>query len=139
MKNMPPIKIAFFILMRMVQYNIIEVAMIIGLLIAYSVGGVHPVALWIGFGLTALWVVSVSSTYAHTFAKQQVLAREMYILDFLSATVFICGLVWIVRHEDWYFPAMFALAAAQNFRYTCLSSSWLLAERRANEHRDDQM
>ena len=129
------------VLQRVLTYNLLEVSLAVGLLVAYTNDVVvWPVVLWGGFIMAAMYVLATSMSYAQEFAKEQVLERTMYILDFFSGALILLGLAWIVKHEDWQFSAMFLLAAAQHLRYTCLSIKWLLEQDRdANGHTNDKM
>ena len=140
MRELTTRELIFGVLQSMLTYNLIEVVLAIALSITYYCGvGVWPLVLWSGFILSASYVISTSLNYAQEFAKEQVLGRDIFITDFFSGAVILCVLAWIVRHEDWQFSVMFLLAAAQHFRYTCLSLKWLLDEKEANEHPKDKM
>ena len=128
------------VVQRMLTYNLVEVSLAIALSITYYFGAeVWPLVLWSGFLLSASHIISTSMNYAQEFAKELVLGRELFLLDFFSGAVILCVLAWIVRHEDWQFSVMFLLAAAQHFRYTCLSLKWLIDQKEANGHPNDKM
>lgn len=126
------------IIQRALQYNILEVLWIVGLLIGYSNGGtIWSVALWVGFGLAALWSLLVGTKEAYIQARAMVLNRELYISDTITGACFLFMLAFLVRGELWQFPVMFLLAAGQHLRYTYLSVRWLRDERLLkNEHND---
>ena len=122
-------------------YNFVEVLLAIALSITYYSGAeVWPLVLWSGFIMSASHVLSTSMAYAQEFAKELVLGRQLFFVDFFSGSVFLCVLAWIVRHEDWQFSVMFLLSAAQHLRYTCLSFKWLIEQKESHEkHFNDKM
>ena len=141
MRQVTKVKLITAILLRMVSYNSVEVLWAIALSITYYSGAeVWPLVLWSGFILSASHVLSTSMAYTQEFAKELVLGRQLFFVDFLSGSVIHCVLAWIVRHEDWQFSVMFLLAAVQHLRYTCLSFKWLIEQKEAHEqHSNDNM
>lgn len=134
------VRLIMAVLRRMVSYNLVEVLFALALSYTYYAGAeVWPLVLWSGFILSASHVLSTSMAYAQDFAKKLVLGRQLFFVDFLSGSVILCVLAWIVRHEDWQFSVMFLLAAAQHLRYTCLSFKWLIEQKAHEKHSNDKL
>lgn len=112
-----------------IMYNRVEIFLIISFLVMQAHGGIWPVALWTGLGLSAWWILMTSTQDAHDHAVELIKNKHLVIQDTLLGGLLLLWLAYIVRNEMWFFSVMFLLTAVQNFRYTYMIKSWVRSTR----------
>jgi hypothetical protein len=109
-----------------IQHSYIELIFYTLFFVGVSTGDgqVHPLILWSSFVAASVWVLLTCTEDAHVEAKLCVLEGSLSVADFIVCATILIMAAFLLRHQDWYFPAMLLIAAAQNIRYTVLSVSW---------------
>jgi len=124
-------------IVRALVYNRVELFFMFSLLLMQEYGGIWPVALWAGLSLCAWWVIMTSVQYAHEHARDMVRHGALKMQDTVLGGLMLLVLAYIVRAEQWFFPVMYLLAAAQHLRYTYMISGW--QKENAKRNRNNRM
>lgn len=114
-----------FVVRDALQYSIFEVCYLFLVMIDAWDGTVSDVTLAIGAVMAIVWTIASSSSDAQEEAKEMVLHRELFVTDFWMSAFILTLIAILIRHAEWYYIAIIALAIGQNLRYSWLSIQWI--------------